>query len=627
MNELYLNDQLCDLSDFTLIALTKQVNDLGELQNRNGNFTNTFKLPLTQRNISIIGQANVVTSNSDIPYKKLTARYVQNGIDIVANGQAYIDSVDDFINVFVTSGNASLSEMIGDLTVGDLYDGETFTFDFTTASEFPLINWRDIDYFLAMNLVDVRNLLPTLYVSDIFNRLSTRLSIAFQGSYLTSLFHTQMVITPSDWNRNKSLTLNSGIWSNGGISDIQNFDIPHSETTSTVSQIIHPKINVFSNSEFSQGLNPKFEPITNQTGRLKYTSEVYTWRWMNSTTYHPDLAIQLKFYIINYTDSITLSYHFTEIYTTKLTIGNYGHFIVSFETDDITFEAGKRYDCYFVAECESLYADDTFLRVSIPVTKFEFQQSDKITYGSDVAISDVFRTKIKDLFKDVLNMSCLSVSMDDYSGIVSIDYLNDLLTNTPLDWTSKLHNDTNPLSFQLGKYARRNWFRFKNNTSVTDNLGDDYFDVSDENLEAEKDVVKFNHPATEQSSISGLNICRIKGLNNNKEWQKPEYRLLQRTSQPIDFEITLTDDDSTTTTTTAKVCNFLSTTELLPNYDVIRSMLDHAKVIKLPFKLTETDIQNVNFMRPIYIESMGLFYLNKIENFKGGVTYCELIRL
>lgn len=624
MNELYLNDQLCDLSDFTLIAVTKQVNDLGELQNRNGNFTNTFKLPLTQRNIAIIGQANVVTSNSDIPYKKLTARYVQNGIDIVANGQAYIDSVDDFINVFVTSGNASLSEMIGDLTVGDLYDGETFTFDFATASEFPLINWRtDIDNFLAMNLVDVRNLLPTLYVSDIFDRLSTRLSIAFQGSYLTSPFHTQMVITPSDWNRNKSLTLNSGIWSNGGISDIQFFTITGVGGTGETSVTVLPKTNVFSNSEFSQSVVPSFNPGTNQTGRLKYTTQVYTFR---TGTSNANKTIRIIAYIYNDTTGLMLTSYSTEVYTSRMNVGDIGNFVISFQTDEMTFVTTDTYVCVFdvITEVDN---DDTFLRVSIPVTKFEFQQSDKITYGSDVAFSDVFRTKIKDLFKDVLNMSCLSVAMDDYSGIVSIDYLNDLFTNTPLDWTSKLHNDTNPLSFQFGKYARRNWLRFKNNTNVTDNLGDDYFDVSDENLEAEKDAVKFNHPATEQSSISGLNICRIKGLNDKNEWQKPDYRLLQLTSQPIDFEITLTDDDSTTTTTTAKVCSFISATELLPNYDVIRSMLDHAKVIKLPFKLTETDIQNVNFMRPIYIESMGLFYLNKIENFKGGVTYCELIRL
>jgi hypothetical protein len=125
MNELIINNRSVDLSDSTNIGVTFCANNIGELQNRQGNFTNTFKLPTSKNNKEIFEWSHLQTSSSLMPYNKLKATYKQNGIEIISEGIAEISNVDNnFFYVNVYSGNTDLLESIGDLTVGELYEND-----------------------------------------------------------------------------------------------------------------------------------------------------------------------------------------------------------------------------------------------------------------------------------------------------------------------------------------------------------------------------------------------------------------------------------------------------------------------------------------------------------------------
>lgn len=630
MNELWINGERCDLSDFTNIAVTKQANDIGELQNRQGDFTNTFKIPLTQKNLTICGLPNDIQSNSNIPYSSLNVTYKQNGIDILVNGRGYIDSVDSTINISAVSGNANLSDAIGDLTVGDLYENELIDWNLSNVVSgasnwcFPLIDWRvDDNTFFDSDTVDPRFMLPCVKVSDIFDRLSTRIGMSFQGAYFDSVDHATMYLTPSDFERLKTLEQNKATFDNDGFSQQLHLTI-----TTQTGYVINPMTNTFTSAEFTQGTIPQFTPSVNKNGTLKCTALIYTLR---ASTYwaNIDRTLYLKYFIVNHTDSIVLTYYQTEVVTSQVNQGGILNWTVDIETPEMTFDSSKSYRVYFVAYPEGSSPDPETLIVFIRNIEYSFNETKSILYGSQIPMQDVFRTKVKDLLKDVLNLRCLTVQTDDYSGIISVEYFNQIRENTPIDWTDKLHKGINPISFTFGKYARRNWFRFKENTNVPNEIADAFFDVDNANIEAEKDVVKFSFPVTEQTAkYNGINIPKIKAINSDLEWQKPDYRIIQVVRQDLDFNVTF--DDGTTTDTTDEnipLASFVSMSELLPYYDAIRSILDRAKVIRLPFKLNAIDVQTVDFMRPIYVETFGLFYLNKIENFKGDITICELVRL
>jgi len=117
--QLYLNDQLADLSDDHPIALTFQINNLAEVQNQQGNTSNQFKLPLTQNNRQILGYPDDITFCTNTPYTQLQARYIVNGIEVMPNAIAEIQQVDnDFADVVLLSGNVDFFDAID----GKLYD-------------------------------------------------------------------------------------------------------------------------------------------------------------------------------------------------------------------------------------------------------------------------------------------------------------------------------------------------------------------------------------------------------------------------------------------------------------------------------------------------------------------------
>ena len=99
MNELIINGRRVDLGENTNIGLTFCANNIGELQNRQGNFTNTFKLPTSKNNKEIFEWSHLQTSSSVMPYNKLKATYRQNGIEIISDGIAEIQSTDN--NFFI----------------------------------------------------------------------------------------------------------------------------------------------------------------------------------------------------------------------------------------------------------------------------------------------------------------------------------------------------------------------------------------------------------------------------------------------------------------------------------------------------------------------------------------------
>lgn len=630
MNELLINGHSCELGTMTNVALTKQANDIGELQNRQGNFTNTFKLPLTQRNIAIFGVATDVQSNSDIPYRKLKATYIQKGVEIIGNGEAFVDSVDDFINISVTAGNASLSDAIGDLTIGDLYGAETIEWSLSNVVSggsfwtFPLIDWRiDNDTYFDTDTVNPEFMLPCISVDDVLTRLGNLINFKFQGTYLNSSDHLSMFVTPSDFERLSSLEVNKATFTNDGFSQQEYITI---ETGG--GYIVNPLTDTFTSSEFTQGTIPQFTPTVNKNGTLKCVATISTFRtstyWANA-----ERSLYFKYFIVNHTDSVVLTYYQTAEVTSQMNVGDIEQFVVDIETPEMTFDSTKSYRVYFVAYAQAAQVEPETLIIFIRDFEFSFNQTKSILYGSLIPIKDCFRWKVIDLLKDVLNFRCLMVQTDDYSNIIRLDYINQMRKNEPIDWTDKLVGNVNELSFSFRKYARNNWFRYKENTNVPNNIADVSFTIDDENLTAESDVVKFSHPATEQRiKFNGTNIPKIKAIDANGQWQKPDSRLLQVINQDLDFTVTYDDGVSTDTTDeNIPLASFTPMSVLLQNYDTLRLMLDRCKVVKLAFKLTEIDVQSVDFMRPIYIDGFGLFYLNKIDGYTGNVTTCELIRL
>jgi len=119
IEELRISNQLVDIIPNT-INRTLQINDLGSASDRQSNYSNTVKLPMTDRNKLIFEFLGVIGNTSRAPYKELPCSYSVNGIPLIINGLAVIEATSDVYEVVIYDGLIDLSERLKGKTISDL---------------------------------------------------------------------------------------------------------------------------------------------------------------------------------------------------------------------------------------------------------------------------------------------------------------------------------------------------------------------------------------------------------------------------------------------------------------------------------------------------------------------------
>ena len=120
MRKLIINGVVADLPDDTVIALTKQSNNIFDFQNKRSNLSNTIKLPLSDTNKGIFEDADDIAAYSTDIRNFHDVKYIQEYEEIISQGQGkLLNSVDSF--EFTTYwGNIDLVAILGDKTLRDL---------------------------------------------------------------------------------------------------------------------------------------------------------------------------------------------------------------------------------------------------------------------------------------------------------------------------------------------------------------------------------------------------------------------------------------------------------------------------------------------------------------------------
>jgi hypothetical protein len=653
MNELIINNRRVDLGENTNIGLTFCANNIGELQNRQGNFSNTFKLPITKTNREIFEWSNLQTTASLMPYKKLKATYKQNGVEIVSDGVAEIQSTDNnyfYVNVY--SGNLDLIEAIGDISVGELYKNDiVFPWHINSVIYYPdffiypLIDWRlDIDTFFDTNSVNVTEMLPCATMPSLFDRLAERIGFNFKGNFFSSQNYLNMILTPNSFSIPKTDAVKS---SEPLISTLSNYtNIPSGSSTSWINYFPSFR-NENNNPDFATGV---FKPSINKIGKLKFAGEYDL--FFSGSLGGPTPIVQktVNVYVSISDVTGTIALYGPIIYGPN----SYGlnRIIIDIETPEMTFIANTVYKVTLTLEVPQTNKNQIVNLTDYQTqTKFlgyiggvdsqspsvvfphylEFTPSPKIAYNTNIDFTKIFTMKVKDVLKDILNMEGIIIQTNNYSKSIQFNKFDDVILNKSIakDWSGKLQNATQ-MAFKFGNYAKKNNVKFK-----TESEFDSYFNLTDENLEVEKDVIKFSHDATiENNKYAGYIIPKIDGLKDaSNEWNNPSWRLLYLKKQITNFNVTYTDGYLTTTQTNIPFCNFKNAKELIDeNYTNIVSILQNPKVLKIVAKLNVNDISDLDFTIPIQIQRpdlniSGYFYINKIENYKGGLTSCEIIEI
>lgn len=668
--ELYIDDDLIDLGQDSVIAYTLQINDVANLESRNGNFTNQIAVPFTQRNRKSFANANSALSSSEKPYTKLPVKFIDGGMELIPAGYATLDTSDDNYEITIYAGNSDIFALIDGLKLSDL-DLSDLDHDWTLANIlasnantsgyiYPLIDYSN--RVVTANIsqkVYKDSLYPALFVHTLIERIFSSKGWTIEGDILTDDRYLNAIMALSQKFQNPNTffdivngqktsyvdttALNSLAYNKmkyvvdvtGTIGQWYNFN--------TLSGLTHenssPLINLIDQNHFLANtwtspttilININYDiELTYKTGPVKGSGSTST-------------GLLLKIY--NKTQNVflggTLDYQPSQGYL--INQNSSGTFTY---VNDISLDAHQNVNTgdelvffLYSTGTPGFEIDITMTKASITIEP-ESTINDGAKIYMTYQVPDMAQT---DFLKAIMNVFCITPDADSSTKTCRFRAFKELIDNMdkPKDWSSKYVQQKPTVTYRFGNYYQVNDFIYKQDYNLPILFGNGNFTIDDENLTVRGNVVELPFG----SSIESLQSC-IKA--NGDVQYMPDIDLSKNSLSTRIFILRRTDVPEgliynyLTTNTTENLqlpfCHFalsgfkgLHYQELLTDYwDIISAIVNKSKFITVQMNLKTTDVYNFDFFVPVYIEQLSnYFYVNKISNYKRGqLTTVELVRI
>lgn len=646
MDELYVDSKLVDLGDNTKVGITMQVNDIAEMEDRQGNFSNTFKTPKTQTNQKIYEHADVVNSGTVMPYRKLPVKYVQDGIELVPSGYCKVVSAGNFYEQTIYSGILDFFSQIKGKKMSDLdlsaYD---HTWDLATVFGsrlntdgyiYSIIDWSDDQAYIdnVTRQVDARTLFVNMFCSTLVEKIFEPTSYSFDGAvtllpkYLKRLFPFQLdkLEYPEDY-------VSEQLFRARRNKKIQTFTVP-AQTAAPVGQNV-----VTLNDDSSVGYfdNPKtFNTTTGKwtvsaTGKYTFTVDTII-SITNCATYNiavfrerggvDTLIDQL---VVGVGGSVTNQVrNFTTVQTSLL------------KGDIIRLEIGA-----------ITTATSTLIIHTGTAMKNAFDKT--IQWGGDIFMSSLIGDmNQEDFLKALANQLAIVFVPDNVDKVIHFKQFKELYDNIPnaVDMSDKIDDKQEiKVTYRKSGYAQKNWLKYREDSSNTvKGYGDGFFFIGDENLDLEKTLFTLPFAASEDVvRLIGLGVVKIPKLHAGAFTNKTQPRMIMLNSSALTGgDLVYVDGVGGSLQSSASIPltyfiddgenDSLGFDRNLLNQEwnkFVNNIMNNFKQIDASFRLSIKDVHNFDFFKPWYFaQYSNYFYVNKIKDFiKNRLTGVELIKM
>jgi len=680
--QLYINDQLVDQDDDSPIALTFQVNNLAEVQNQQGNTSNQFKLPLTQRNRRILGFPDDITFTTNAPYQQYPAKLIQDGLEIIPYGIAELNQIDqDNANVTVLSGNVDFFDAIdgklydmGDSTsqwgkgllwkpYDHKWDVESVAWSQTKTDGWI---WPVVDYGRISNSdysipIDVHYQRPGFFIKTAIDLLLRSAGYQGAGSLLNDPLYPKLICQfandsfdhGTDIQNNvsyKSITVQSG----------QNFSRSHPDTSHNIGSIPFGIIISDPSQYYKAGVNGYFvSEITSITASVAFGISSSSTN-PSHASYSSKVSIQIRLYD-NIDQSDTDAQVLTGTTVDYADRGSANTIVLKDQTVsfDQVLQPGQGIKITYEF---SGYTGGSFTLNSGATFNIQNKTQD-VQYGQMIQCERIFPDiSQKDLLKDILQKFSIICQTDNANRTISFNSLRDIVNNVPVakDWSSKCINQGKQIVFQLGSYAQINYLKYKEDDNVLPkDFANSQINIADTTLPATGDLFQSQFAPTLNRPFYSGTIAQIlkkdpKSDNNDFSLSTGPRLLVDQKFDLRTIGKTVTFNDGNTANNIAVndwisvpyfykpdgehnlcFCDMPSNTnKKLPGlqtkyYSEFQKVLTQSKKITRYILLTPRDILELDLLIPIYLQQdNAYYYINKIDSWrKGQPCKIELIRL
>jgi hypothetical protein len=560
--QLYINDQLVDLSDDQPIALTFQINNLAEVKNQQGNTSNQFKLPLTQRNRQILGFPDEVAFTTALPYQKYQAKLIQDGLEIIPYGIAELNGIDqDKANITILSGNVDFFDAIdgklyemGDSTspwsnygqnlVWKPYD-HIWNLDNVVNSQnhtdgwiWPVVDYGAIDPVILDNPIDVRYQRPGFFIKTAIDLLMKSSGYKATGSLLADPLYPLMIAQFSNGSFEHGTDYQNQV-DNRGMSAANSGKITLNHPAVTTPAGVIKWDSVISDASRQFSGNTLFTANNINTVAITITfPHVFLRGRVTPQQQSSKLSVYIYYRDPNYPstpDTILNQYDFSfdghgekksgnpsgsdPNGWTRIS-GNGSSIVGSIDILNTTISAqttlpknGGIYVGYIwhgLTPCSAvIYPGCTFVIES---------QNATVQFGQTIQCERIFPDiSQKDFLKDTLQRFGIMCQTDNTSKTISFNSFRDIINNIPVakDWSSKCLNQGKQVSFQLGNYAQVNYMKYQNDDNVLPSkFGWSQVNINDQTLPASGDLFVSPFAATLNRPFYGGTIAQILMIDN-----------------------------------------------------------------------------------------------------------------
>lgn len=613
----YINGFEVELSDIKPIALTKQVNDIARLDNRQSNFSNKITLPFTAKNIRAMKNLNQVGNTSNTPYIKNTFDLIDanSGKHIVYKGwcnvgqttsKGYeINTYDGIIDFYKLIENRSLTDIgISDLSHVKVLTNIVNSWNDTYAYKYIIADYNGKLYTSTSNL-NADYLIPSARISYLFDRVHNFAGFTYNGNiFNTERFLNFFMTFPKPIPTTEPIVTNittqtstfaTGGYGGGGGLYFFNYGVNFFPTA-------------FSTTDANNSTNANIISI-NTTGAYRITCN-------GQLTFPSGLIVKNVDYRLVAPDN--------SIITSGVIDASINQNVV------INATAGNKLNL------STLPLDASF------VGSFD-TTLDLITGYSanfDDALVDF---KATDFVNEIMRHFGLTAFKDEYTNHIEYLTLDEILQNTDIiDWSDKFVSK-NSEKYAYSNFAKRNNFKYKyNDNNLRYNDGAIFID--NENLKDETTIIASKFFTPEQQKT----IVLTNETNVYKFWDKVikddltidykplsgRYYSLRSVDNNFGSALTLQSEllGTSITFTTAPIESYYRLKQqqiIYDNYATIESILDNAKVLDATFYLNPLDYESFDFKKLIYVRQLASYYqVNKINNFvPTQPTKVELIEV
>lgn len=577
--ELYIDGKKVDVGSDTSFTLNYKSNLLTDLSKIVSNNSYTVKLPKTANNLRIIEASMIPSCFTMFPYRSHSARLLKDGIEIITDAMAVLMSVGESIEIALTWGNVkSFSDIIDEGKSLRELSSLGYTLWWNTIS--PGMKFPKIDYGYNSTEENVWYH-PVVTVSELMNHIASDYGLVFEyymisrmGSLVIPLLEKNcspeeseacsVVLTPKDMGSEYS--------------DLENSKRILFYRNTVSNYFFSTLVGTGTGGEYNYGLVNNF------------VNAKYTVTWELECTISGTIPENLSLIVVNgsvelLSTSTTSINGSTVLFlmdgTTDL-IGKFGNvdgtieFVISGLTEENSV-TGLSGDVKIVPETEvSAHVEEGY--------------DNRYYYTPN--LPDI---KVLDFMKSVLSMlGMFAVPVSDNKiKFVSFDTLiaNKSIAN---DWSDKVllssgFHTPEEITYTLDNFARKNWFRYKEDDTVQGNY-DSMITVDNETLESELEIIELPFAA---SDTNGLVTIPLYSYDSDGKlvMNSVEPRILYRTGvDSVSFKDISWD-------------NLLS-----KYYSSYQDIVRNPKVIVETVRLNAVELKLLDLTIPVYLSQYGSYF-------------------